>query len=61
MVGAESNVENLKTRIGELVRERQMLRINGASRSSLEGNRRELALRQAELSRALIAQYAPTL
>jgi hypothetical protein len=57
MNGADPNVENLKTRIGELVRERQTLRTNGADRSSLEGNRRELALRHAELSRALIAQH----
>jgi hypothetical protein len=57
MSGADTNVENLKTRIGELVRERQTLRVNGADRSSLEGNRRELALRQAELGRALIAQH----
>jgi hypothetical protein len=57
MNGADPNVENLKTRIGELVRERQTLRWNGADRSSLEGNRRELALRQAELGRALIAQH----
>jgi hypothetical protein len=60
MTGADPNVENLKTRIGELVRERQLLRSNGADRSSLEGNRRELALRHAELSRALIAAHCPT-
>jgi hypothetical protein len=60
MNGADPNVENLKTRIGELVRERQTLRTNGADRSSLEGNRRELALRQAELGRALIAEHCTT-
>jgi hypothetical protein len=53
MDGAGSNVENLKERIGELVRERQLLRTNGADRSLLEGNRVELALRQSELGRAL--------
>jgi hypothetical protein len=57
MHGADPNVENLRTRIGELVRERQTLRNNGADRSTLEGNRVELALRYAELSRALIAQH----
>jgi hypothetical protein len=57
MNGAYSNVENLRERIGELVRERQLLRITGASRSSLEWNRVELARRQAELSRALIDQH----
>jgi hypothetical protein len=57
MDGANPNVENLRERIGELVRERQTLRITGASRSSLEGNRIELALRQAELGRALIDQH----
>lgn len=59
MTGADPNVEHLRTRIGELVRERQMLRVHGADRGSLEGNRRELVLRQAELSRALIAQHCP--
>jgi hypothetical protein len=57
MNGAYSNVENLRERIGELVRERQLLRITGASRSSLEWNRVELARRHAELSRALIDQH----
>jgi hypothetical protein len=57
MNGAYSNVENLRERIGELVCERQLLRITGASRSSLEWNRVELARRQAELSRALIDQH----
>jgi hypothetical protein len=57
MNGAYSNVENLRERIGELVRERQLLRITGASRSSLEWNRVELARRQAELGRALIDQH----
>lgn len=58
MDGAGSNVENIKERIGELVRERQLLRTNGADRSVLEGNRVELALRQAELGRALINRHA---
>jgi hypothetical protein len=56
MNGAHSNVDNLRERIGELVRERQSLRTNGADRSSLEGNRVELALRQAQLGRALADQ-----
>jgi len=33
MNGADSNVDNLRERIGELVRERQSLRTNGAIRS----------------------------
>jgi hypothetical protein len=60
MNGADPTIESLRTRIGELVRERQTLRTNGADRGMLEGNRRELVLRQAELGRALIAQHCTT-
>jgi hypothetical protein len=51
-------VERLRERIGELVRERQELRITGASRESLEHNRLQLVHRQSELGRALIEQHA---
>jgi hypothetical protein len=58
---AESDVERLRERIGELVRERQELRTAGADRWSLEQNRRQLADRQSELGRALIQQHAAAL
>ena len=53
----EPEVESLRERIGELVRERQELRTVGASRRSLEWNRVQLARRQSELGRALIDQH----
>ncbi len=56
--GHEPDVESLRERIGELVRERQELRTVGASRGSLERNRIQLVHRQSELGRALIEQHA---
>jgi hypothetical protein len=57
MVMNVTDVEGLRERIGELVRERQELRTTGASRRSLEWNRVQLARRQSELGRALIEQH----
>ena len=57
MVMNGTEVESLRERIGELVRERQELRTTGASRRSLESNRVQLARRQSELGRALIEQH----
>jgi hypothetical protein len=54
-------VETLQQRVGELASERQELRAAGASRATLEANRRLLAETQWELSRALIARYLPGL
>jgi hypothetical protein len=59
MVMNITDVESLRERIGELVRERQELRTTGASRRSLEWNRVQLARRQSELGRALIEQHIP--
>jgi hypothetical protein len=53
----ESEIERLRARIGELVRERQELQTAGASRGILERNRLQLVRRQSELSRALIEQH----
>jgi hypothetical protein len=52
-----TDVERLRARIGELVRERQELRTTGASRESLEFNRLQLVHRQSQLGRALIEQH----
>jgi hypothetical protein len=57
MVMNVTDIESLRERIGELVRERQELRTTGASRQSLEWNRVQLARRQSELGRALIEQH----
>ena len=57
MMMSGTDVESLRERIGELVRERQELRTTGASRRSLEWNRVLLARRQSELGRALIEQH----
>jgi hypothetical protein len=57
MVMNVTEVESLRERIGELVRERQELRTTGASHRSLEWNRLQLARRQSELGRALIEQH----
>jgi hypothetical protein len=54
----QSDVERLRERIGELVRERQELRTAGADRWSLEQNRRQLVDRQSQLGQALIRQHA---
>jgi hypothetical protein len=52
-------VEKLLDEIGALVAERQRLRREHADRFTLEENRRAIAERQWELSRALIARYLP--
>jgi hypothetical protein len=52
-------VEELRDLIAELVRERQQLRASGASRTSLERNRRQLARSQWEFSHALIERHVP--
>ena len=51
------SVEELQTRIGSLVRQRQELRAAGASTGRLESNRRRLVRTQRALSAALIARY----
>jgi hypothetical protein len=60
MVMNVTDVESLRERIGELVRERQELRTTGANRRSLEWNRVQLARRQSELGRALIEEHIAT-
>jgi hypothetical protein len=55
----ETGVETLRQRIATLVASRQELRRFGASRASLEQNRRQLARSQLELCRALIEQHLP--
>ena len=63
MDGASSEqgagVEVLRTRISEIVADRQQLRSSGATRASLEDNRLRLVHRQSELCRALIEQHLP--
>ena len=54
-------VERLSERLGQLVRERQELRTNGADSSSLERNRLQIVDRQSEFGQALIAQHAAVL
>jgi len=58
-ISPAADVETLRDRIGELVRERQELRGSGASHRSLEENRLQLVHGQSQLGRALIAQHAP--
>lgn len=53
-------VEELQERIAALVRQRQELRISGASRESLEWNRLKLTRAQWELCHALIERHSPT-
>jgi hypothetical protein len=57
-VHPQSDVDRLRDRIGELVRERQELRTTGADRESLERNRIQLVRRQSELGRALISYHS---
>jgi hypothetical protein len=56
-----TGVEELRERIAALVARRQQLRRSGASRASLEQNRRQLASSQSELGRALIELHLPAL
>jgi hypothetical protein len=55
--GDGDSVEALSERIVGLVQERQELRAGAAEASELERNRRELALLQQRLSRALIRRH----
>ncbi len=59
MTNQEFTVEKLKERIAGLVGERQRLRAAHANADELEGNRREIAILQYELSTALIALHLP--
>jgi hypothetical protein len=54
-----TTAEELTTRIGRLVAERQQLRARGAAERSLERNRLQIARAQWELAHALIDQYLP--
>ncbi len=56
-----TGVEELRQRIAALVARRQQLRRSGASRASLEQNRRQLARSQSELGHALIELHRPHL
>jgi hypothetical protein len=56
-----ATAEELTTRIGALVAERQELRARGASLASLERNRLQIARAQWELAHALIDRYLPEL
>ncbi len=56
-----TGVEKLRGRIAALVDRRQQLRRFGASRASLEQNRRQLARNQAELGHTLIELHLPPL
>jgi hypothetical protein len=53
-----ASVESLQDEVRTLVLERQALREHDAGRDELESNRLELALRQRQLSYALIGRYA---
>jgi hypothetical protein len=54
-----SSVEDLVSRIADLVLERQSLRASSADRSSLEHNRLELVRLHWALSHALIQRHCP--
>jgi phage shock protein A len=54
-----TTAEELTTRIGQLVAERQELRARGASEKALERNRLQIARAQWELAHALIDRYLP--
>jgi len=56
-----TGVVELRERIAALVARRQHLRSSGASRASLEQNRRQLARSQSELGHALIELHLPPL
>jgi hypothetical protein len=56
-----TGIEEVRERIAALVVRRQQLRRSGASRSSLEQNRRQLARSQSELGHALIELHLPPL
>ena len=56
---AVSSVEDLVSRIADLVLERQSLRASSADAASLEQNRLELVNSHWALSRALIQRHCP--
>jgi hypothetical protein len=56
---AQETVESLTLRISSLCTERQALRNQGASETTLERNRVKIARAQWELSYALIERYLP--
>ena len=56
---AAESVEALTLRISLLVEERQQLRERGASETSMERNRVQLARAQWELAHALIDRHLP--
>jgi hypothetical protein len=56
---AASSVEDLVSRIADLVLERQSLRASSADPVSLERNRLELVSSHWELSHALIQRHCP--
>jgi hypothetical protein len=58
---ASTRVEELSEHIARLVAERQQLRTAGASGTSLEQNRLELARSQWDLAHALIERHLPGL
>jgi hypothetical protein len=57
--GAPSSVEDLVSRIADLVLERQSLRASSADALSLERNRLELVSSHWALSHALIRRHCP--
>jgi hypothetical protein len=54
-----TGVEELRERIAALVAGRQQLRRSGATRASLEHNRRQLARSHSELGHVLIELHLP--
>jgi hypothetical protein len=54
-----ASVEALVNRIGELVAERQELRVASAPAAAIERNRLQIARAQWELAHALIDRYLP--
>jgi len=56
-VHSPRQVEALKDALGELLEEREELRVVGADRETLERNRQQIVTVQWELSRALIARH----
>ena len=54
-----ASVETLVNRIGELVAERQELRVASAPPAAIERNRVQIAKAQWELAHALIDRYLP--
>jgi hypothetical protein len=59
MAKDRSRINSLERTLADLVQERQALRGRGAGADELERNRREIVVRQQELSEALISVYAP--